>query len=793
MNKAFLISYFFSAIALFSQPVSAQTASVDWRGDDWQGTIDNQGHVTSIVFKDQWGNDTIPFVKDLENAGPSFYINLGGSDTACTWQQTGNLRYKTRIDDICCELEYTRQGKWPAWKITLSNEGHVPFQPVKAGLKMGIDTYMSHFPQWNSKYFPTLLYNSTTHFYGYLQSPSGHCLALFCPQPIASWSLEYNLGYQDPAPHWFMGHRIKSMNLDFLNALPLPAHCPQNCYSLNPGEQRSWTISLTPVAPDSLEQELYEASGLPIIDMPRTNYDTGDSISFRVFAHHPRVVITDANGKTVENKLSQKADGEWLVNSQLSGPGFYTVNTSDGEWHSQGLLTVHQPWSWCLRRAREAAWKYKQKATSHAESWYGFYSAFIAARIFPETNLDARLDQRFEQLFTMLHDTVSMVPKYYKSRIQNTSTTIGLLVKRYEAYHRIADLDRASRLADWLINFSQAKNGAYMNGRTVYTAVIYVAKSIMELYEAESQLSASSPLWKKRAHRHYLSAKRAVDQLVKANGDFETEGEMTYEDGMISCAALQIGAFALLQDNDKALAHYAEAMLSLLRGHECITQLHVPDARRRGGTLRFWEAQYDVMMLPNMINSPHGWSAWRCYATYYAYLLTGDVRWLKQTYNAMGAFANLIDAKTGTLRWAFVDDPYLKVRQTCAPDTHYTADSLSFGNPHPDLYPTRSFTIGEQYVGMISDWQGVNTQDNDVHEVFKCMGEAVLTNAFLVENPNGSLTGYNCKVSRKGSHITVTPDEDQVTKLHCNLQNGYDVTFGNTTKTLPKHYLGWMQ
>ena len=40
--------------------------------------------------------------------------------------------------------------------------------------------------------------------------------------------------------------------------------------------------------------------------------------------------------------------------------------------------------------------------------------------------------------------------------------------------------------------------------------------------------------------------------------------------------------------------------------------------------MRYWEAQYDVHMLPNMISSPHGWSAWRAYATYYAYLLTGD-------------------------------------------------------------------------------------------------------------------------------------------------------------------------
>ena len=53
--------------------------------------------------------------------------------------------------------------------------------------------------------------------------------------------------------------------------------------------------------------------------------------------------------------------------------------------------------------------------------------------------------------------------------------------------------------------------------------------------------------------------------------------------------------------------------------------------------MRYWEAQYDVRDASEYVNSPHGWSGWRGYATYYAYLLTGDERWLIETYNAMGA------------------------------------------------------------------------------------------------------------------------------------------------------------
>ena len=430
-----------------------------------------------------------------------------------------------------------------------------------------------------------------------------------------------------------------------------------------------------------------------------------------------------------------------------------------------------------------------QKATSHAESWYGFYSAFIASKYFPSAGTDKAVTERFDYLFNLLHDTTRMEPLYYASRIQNTSTTIGMLIDKYEAQGSVEDLHKASMLADWMIKHWQREDGAYVNHNTIYTSVIYVAKSVLELALAEKQLDGQE--WQDAAGRHYQSAKRAIDQLVESQGDFQTEGELTFEDGMISCSALQIGMLALMQKDEIQKKHYTDAMLDILNSHDCLTQLKVPDGRRRQGTMRYWEAQYDVQMLPNMFNSPHGWSGWRAYATYYAYLLTGEEKWLLQTFNAMGAFANLIDYKTGDLRWAFVVDPHLRVEQACSADTHYTADSLSFGNPHPRLYDTRKFVIGEQYVNMISDWQTVNTQDNDVHELFKCIGETVLTNAFVVERADGSVAGYNCKVIRKGNTLEVKADEKQIRNLHCNLKHAYTVRFEGQKKDFSGAYTGW--
>lgn len=784
-------NYFLLGTLLYGASAFAQ--STVWRHAGWEARVSDKGCLEQIVFKNRQGNDTVPFFRPGQgNCGPSFYAEIDGKEHTASWIPDGYLSYRSTIAQVECRLTYLAWKGQPALKVTLENKGNVPFQPTKAGLKLGIDTYMDKYPDWFGKYFPTLMRNEKTHFYGYLQTPKGHTLGIVSPQPVASWSVAYNLGYQDPPPHWFMGHRIESLNLDLMNALPLPERNPQNLWMLKQGESKEWTIALVGVrSPEEFEQTIRRTAGIPMICFDQTTYTPGETARFRVLTDAGRIRVIDDAGKELPAKVEARKQGVKEVVCALPAAGLYKVLVDENGKETEGVLSVHPTWQWTLEQARRNALKYHQKATSHIESWYGFHSAFLAARYFPDKKLDEALRSRFDYLFGLLHDQQKMEPKYHASRIQNTSGTIGLLVDKYEAYGDLADLQKASRLADWLMNTWQRKDGAYVNHNTVYTSVIYVAKSMLELTLAERKLGAKDAEWAKAAERHYQSAKRAIDQLVASQGDFETEGELTFEDGMISCSALQIGMLALMQTDEAARKHYTDAMLQILESHDCLTQLRVPDARRRGGTMRYWEAQYDVQMLPNMFNSPHGWSGWRGYATYYAYLLTGDERWLQETYNAMGAFSHLIDYRSGDLRWAFVVDPYLKVKQACSADTHVTQDSLSFGNPHPELYDTREFIIGEQYVNMVSDWQTVNTQDNDVHEVFKCIGEAVLDNAFVVERPNGEIVGYNCTVRKEGGKLIVKVAEKQVNNLHCNLKTPYIITLNGKNRQLEADYLGW--
>ena len=763
----FLRKYISTALfmLLMAGVLSAQETVLETSG--YRCVVREDGTIASLTYP-SFGVD---FFSAGQKAGPSFYMNDGQETLAATWTGTGELEFSASIDDVAARLKYHREPSFLTFEISMKNNGAEAFAPVKAGIAVGVDTYMDQYPHWLTKFFPTLLMNEKTHFYGYFQSPQGQVLGIASPDPIASWSVDYNLSYYDIPPHWFYGHRIESVNLDLINTLPLPEHNPQDMWKLEPGEEKTWRVSLVPVnSLETFEQEMAEATGLPMISMDRTSYMPGETATFTIFADSTPEVVMDASFKVAEI-----AKGQWLVEANMHKAGRYDVTVTAGDYQSSAVILVNDSWAEVLKDARQAALDNHQKPSSHVESWYGFHSAFLAARHFPDNEIDAQLDDRFSLIYNKVFDAENAVPKLYEDRIQNTSSTIGMLVDRYEAFGRTDDLEQAAALADWLVANNQDKGGAYMNGNVKYTSVIYVAKSIMELYLAEKDLKEE--VWQERAARHYESVKRAIDELVASQGDFQTEGEMTFEDGMISCSALQVGLFALLQEDPVSRQHYAQAMMDILESHDCLAQLKVNDGRRRGGTMRFWEAQYDVLMLPNMFNSPHGWSAWRAYASYYAYLLTLDERYLKETFNAAGAFAGLIEQETGKLRWAFVVDPYLRVRQIAAPVEGLTFDDVTTGNPHPDFYGSREFTIGEQYVDMISSWQPVNSQDNDVHEVFKFIEEAVLTNAFIVEREDGTLVGYNCSVEKRGRRLIVVPAEKQIVNLHTNLKSKYKVAF----------------
>ena len=287
-------------------------------------------------------------------------------------------------------------------------------------------------------------------------------------------------------------------------------------------------------------------------------------------------------------------------------------------------------------------------------------------------------------------------------------------------------------------------------------------------------------LWKERYDRHLLSIERASQRLLLVKDLEDTEGEATYEDTQGGSAWSLLAMEALLATSDTLQKKYLQASLQVQQQHECLTQALIPDGRMRSGTLRFWEAQYDILMLPNMMNSPHGLIMRSQFGAFYLYLLTGEERFLNIMNNAMGSCVQAIEESSGVLRWAFVSDPYVAAHQF-VPDTERPGK----GKHIPVL-------VGEQWLPMISDWWrvpdgeiGALTKfrtdsfqqvsqgwscDNDVHETFRVLSEQYVENAFVLERTDGSLVTINCKAERKGATIIILGLEKTVSRVHLNLK-----------------------
>jgi hypothetical protein len=289
-----------------------------------------------------------------------------------------------------------------------------------------------------------------------------------------------------------------------------------------------------------------------------------------------------------------------------------SVQVLGGGKRSEALLYVRKPWSWYMQQARREAVAKPQKASTHVESWLGFFSAFLARKHFPNPAVDTQVETRFRECLPLMFDLERAELTVEPGRIQNTAAMIALLADLYEANGHLDDLKLAAQLADNCLLTSQDEDGAYRAnfGKGVhYTSVIYLAKYLLELALVERELGGSNPAWQARFERHYASVKAAVDDLERLRDRIGTEGEHTFEDGMISCIAAQPGHFALVQADPGLREQYAAAARQVLAKHRCLEPMLIPDCRMAGPTLRFWIAQFDVLIKHNMISSPHGWTS----------------------------------------------------------------------------------------------------------------------------------------------------------------------------------------
>lgn len=596
-------------------------------------------------------------------------------------------------------------------KISVSLKANKKIELKRLGFRLGIDCYMSKYPEWNDKFFPTALRCEKNGFWACFTSPSGKMIGVCSPSKIVSWKNEYSKLPGD------VGHRIYTSSVELINTYKNPERHPE---------------STTYIDSSPINFELYYS-------MPQTLGELYDFI-----LKYAGIKIPTVNKFTLEQ-------GEKLFIDSKSFELKDGLNTINLGAIAETSVYVRKNWDYYLKCAANSALKCQQKAGTHCESWYGFFSLVAFAKIKKDLEFTNEITQLFEDIFAKLTEKVNgnyfMKKETIPVRIQNISSLVSLLVDMWELTENTDYLNRANSLAKSIIAL-QSEDGAYRRNGTHYTCVIYPAKSMLELALAEKHANLND-----RYEIHYRSAYKAIKDLENRLDNIETEGEMTFEDGMISCEALQIAFLALQLPDCEEKTKLTNAAKYLINKHRCLEQRFIPDCKTRGCTLRFWEARYDLNFFCNMINAPHGWTSWKNYATYYLYLLTGDADYLKDTMDTLGACMQCVD-ENGNLNWGYVLDP-------CIVGKRITKESQK-----GDI-KTEIATVGECYMPMISDWwrQDENklilqflypcddtanwndsyggSCDNDVHEHFKCLFETVFGKAFIHEKNNEILT-YNC-------------------------------------------------
>ena len=742
-----------------------------------------------ILSKIEANGVCVPF---YEGSGPSFYYRENGASKAIALCKDDGI-YAAEFEGIRFSMEHVVSEDRLTLKACIHNRTKQDFMPEVIGLKLGISSYMTEYPQWNDQFFPSYLRCEKTHLVGYFMSPLGKLVAIICETPVAAWELDYNMAGDAGDEDCDFGHRIYTGNLLLTVNGTLPERHPQNLNGIKAQQELSWLIHIVPLEQEAMfPQTVVEDFHIPMIEFQSYTLAKGETARLTVSSWEPYDIrVVSPSGQIIQ--------AESFVANEY---GVYKATvTTDGGKICQATVYCRHDYGWYLKAAAKNAIYKPQKASTHTESWYGHFSSFLAHKHDPDMKLYQLAKANFDEIMPYMFNFEQGKPIIIPSRIQNTAALISLLTDLYEAdpVHNEQYLDYADQMAEDLMS-RQTPDGAYRKEDHHYTSVIYIAKSMLELSLCEKQLGSRSAKYMARYERHYASAKRAVYDLVKLRERIGTEGEHTLEDGMITCSALQIAYFALtLEETERE--PFIEAAEYLMSIHRCLEDRCSPDCRTRGATLRFWEAQYDVLIRGNMLNAPHGWTSWKNYATYYLYLLTGKEAYLQDTINTMGACLQMID-ENENLRWAFIKDPYIKAKVWVPDEAKPVTDG--YESVPEDIQPAyrgkfEVQTFGETYIDMISGWYRVGEQkitggyrscpliyedgnievdnqggacDNDVHEHFKCLEETLLKKAFVIIDEKAR--GYNCCVEKEGQCFCVTPFEE-CAYLHVNTQQAASI------------------
>ena len=217
---------------------------------------------------------SIPF--DENNFG--FFAYADGEKIKINMKKSEN-EYVGIFNKLRFSYSFTENNTYLAVNIKIENSGCDFKEKITFGL--GIDSYMTHYPQWNEKFFPTLLRCEKTHLWGYFMNTNENSVAILSQNPIASYDILYNIFYEENYPH--NGHRILGTNLVLSGNINLPERYPKNLKALNGGSVYENTIYYMPVKnKEDIKKSLAKEFDIPIVDAPKYTVEKGEALSFVV-------------------------------------------------------------------------------------------------------------------------------------------------------------------------------------------------------------------------------------------------------------------------------------------------------------------------------------------------------------------------------------------------------------------------------------------------------------------------------------------------------------------------------
>ena len=299
---------------------------------------------------------TIPFTADQ-----GFFVCEGEKETVIPCVHEGNDLVGC-WEGIAVHAAFTQTGDAVRLHIRLENTTSRDLHCC-VGFHMGVDTCMETYPQWHKPFFPTLLRCEKTHLWGYYMNTAGNALAVATDAPVASYGIRYNrLADGD------YGHRITGTDIYFLHTGDQPPRHPQNLKVLGGGEVYENTLYLIPVAQQAqIPAALSRIAGIPVVQAEKYTYERGERLQCSAMGAISFAELTAPDGGPSDGIFSEF--------------GLYSLRvTAKNGKQAEASFFCRPDWDFYLKNAAKEALAKPQKATTHVESFYGLFSAFLAVK-----------------------------------------------------------------------------------------------------------------------------------------------------------------------------------------------------------------------------------------------------------------------------------------------------------------------------------------------------------------------------------------------------------------------------